>query len=477
MAKEICISSTPHETRLAILEDDQLAEIYYERENEYTLAGSIYNGRVTRVLPGMQSAFVDIGLERDAFLYVTDFLELEDPEESDELEKAAVSGGSQPPREVVRQGGDRGGQRGTRQERGGRERRPAAEAAPESGEAMPIEAKPVEARPMQVQPLTAEFEQDDSQEGSDEPGAKRWRGRRRRRGGRGQAEPETTQPRTEQTSFVEEVGEAEPERTHQIHAGAAPHSRQERTAPAFVLPGEALSKYGGAPAEQAATTPAQQAAPTRSALTSRPSTLVEAPLSWDGSGMLPGESLTRHRNRAPEAEEAAETAPAEEFAEAKAATVHAGGLEIEEEETFEETTEKTSEAPAEAVESAEAEAVEGEEERNSEASHRVDPNPPTGFRLFGLGGKKHKDGEGEEPAKSGAPSSVSSVSAFAPGSGLVEEEVIEGEEYELSGHPHHRGDEHDLEEYEEETLQAQIRSGELGEMLQEAHLDHRIDMD
>ena len=75
MAKEICISSTPHETRLAILEDDQLTEVYYERENEYTLAGSIYKGRVTRVLPGMQSAFVDLGLERDAFLYVTDFME------------------------------------------------------------------------------------------------------------------------------------------------------------------------------------------------------------------------------------------------------------------------------------------------------------------------------------------------------------------------------------------------------------------
>ena len=108
MAKEICISSTPHETRLAILEDDQLAEIYYERENEYTLAGSIYNGRVTRVLPGMQSAFVDVGLERDAFLYVTDFLELEDQEETDELEKAAASGPNQPPREV-RHGGDRTG--------------------------------------------------------------------------------------------------------------------------------------------------------------------------------------------------------------------------------------------------------------------------------------------------------------------------------------------------------------------------------
>ena len=56
MSKEIYISSTPQETRLAIVEKDELAEIYYERENEYTLAGSIYNGRVTRVLPGMQSS-------------------------------------------------------------------------------------------------------------------------------------------------------------------------------------------------------------------------------------------------------------------------------------------------------------------------------------------------------------------------------------------------------------------------------------
>jgi ribonuclease G len=75
MSKEIYISSTPHETRLAIVENEALTEIYYERENEYTLAGSIYNGRVTRVLPGMQSSFVEIGLERDAFLYITDFME------------------------------------------------------------------------------------------------------------------------------------------------------------------------------------------------------------------------------------------------------------------------------------------------------------------------------------------------------------------------------------------------------------------
>jgi len=81
MTKELFVSSTPHETKVGLVEDDQLAEVYLERENEYTLAGSIYKGRVTRVLPGMQSAFVDIGLERDAFLYVSDFMDLQDHDE------------------------------------------------------------------------------------------------------------------------------------------------------------------------------------------------------------------------------------------------------------------------------------------------------------------------------------------------------------------------------------------------------------
>src|SRR5438105_164280 len=88
MSKELFVSSTPHETKVAIVEDDQLAEIYFERENEYTLAGSIYKGKVTRVLPGMQSAFVDLGLERDAFLYVTDFLE--EQEDQEEFDRVAV---------------------------------------------------------------------------------------------------------------------------------------------------------------------------------------------------------------------------------------------------------------------------------------------------------------------------------------------------------------------------------------------------
>src|SRR5512140_1159383 len=87
MNKELYVSSTPHETKVALVEDDQLAEIYFEREQEYTLAGSIYKGRVTRVLPGMQSAFVDIGLERDAFLYVSDFFDEEEEIERVVMEK------------------------------------------------------------------------------------------------------------------------------------------------------------------------------------------------------------------------------------------------------------------------------------------------------------------------------------------------------------------------------------------------------
>ena len=110
MSKEIYISSTPHETRLAIVENEALTEIYYERENEYTLAGSIYNGKVTRVLPGMQSSFVDIGLDRDAFLYITDFME--EVGEPGEFEAHTPGdSGSRAPRESR---GDRGGRDGGR---------------------------------------------------------------------------------------------------------------------------------------------------------------------------------------------------------------------------------------------------------------------------------------------------------------------------------------------------------------------------
>ena len=86
MSKELIVSANRHETRVAVLEEDQVVEVYYQREKEYSLAGSIHKGRVTRVLPGMQSAFVDIGLERDAFLYVSDFFE-----DNDEYDKIVTS--------------------------------------------------------------------------------------------------------------------------------------------------------------------------------------------------------------------------------------------------------------------------------------------------------------------------------------------------------------------------------------------------
>src|ERR1700675_511139 len=75
MTKEMIISSNGHETIVAILEDDLVAEIFVERERQRGVAGNVYKGRVSKVLPGMQSSFIDIGLERDGFLYVADVVD------------------------------------------------------------------------------------------------------------------------------------------------------------------------------------------------------------------------------------------------------------------------------------------------------------------------------------------------------------------------------------------------------------------
>ncbi len=90
MNKEMVVSSTTHETRVAILEDDQVVEVFIEREQSRGVVGNIYKGRVSKVLPGMQSAFVDLGLERDAFLYVTDVIDpTEESLEEDEDQPVA----------------------------------------------------------------------------------------------------------------------------------------------------------------------------------------------------------------------------------------------------------------------------------------------------------------------------------------------------------------------------------------------------
>jgi ribonuclease G len=72
MTRDLIVSSNPQETKVALLEDGVVSELFIEREAQRGIAGSIYKGRVTRVLPGMQSAFVDLGLERDGFLHAAD---------------------------------------------------------------------------------------------------------------------------------------------------------------------------------------------------------------------------------------------------------------------------------------------------------------------------------------------------------------------------------------------------------------------
>jgi Rne/Rng family ribonuclease len=532
MAKEICISSTPHETRLAILEDDQLAEIYYERENEYTLAGSIYNGRVTRVLPGMQSAFVDVGLERDAFLYVTDFLELEDPEESDEVEKAAISGGNQAPREIRHtKEADRNGGPGEDRQRSGQKPDQKQGGAPDRQRRIVVEpasgisdAPALESAPISGQPET-------SSEDSTDPGSKRWRGRRRRRGGRGgPGSPQESQSGTDDSAEEYTESAAEPTGSSNIQASssgdrasspnwpapaASPSSRPSQTPVPFVLPGESLRKYGGTAEDESPKS--APAAPPHPASSFKPASLVEAPLAWDGSGLLPGESISRHRNRQPEpAAELSSATPdaieeeeffTERLDEAAKASTEPGGHSTEQydEEVLDEPSieEHVADEAAEQFEAVgdephaagplppastdtvldEFEFEESESsspDSDASASHHVDPSAPTGFRLFGLGKKK-----AEEPVKAPPPAappvpaktaSVATVSAYAPGAGLIEEEVIEEEEVDSPHHHHSKSDEHDLEDYEEETLPAQLRTGDLGELLQEAHLDHKIQL-
>ena len=139
-SKELVVSQTRHETKVAVLEDGQLVEVHFQRANEYSLAGSVHKGRVTRVLPGMQSAFVDLGLERDTFLYVSDFFDEhgEDVEKIDDAPSSGNGRGRDRDRDRDRSRG-RGRDRGGRdRERGGREgretREPAAEVTAEPAE-------------------------------------------------------------------------------------------------------------------------------------------------------------------------------------------------------------------------------------------------------------------------------------------------------------------------------------------------------
>src|SRR5215510_3429061 len=86
MSRELIVSVNGREKKIAIVENERVTEFYIERgEQNQGIVGNIYKGRVMRVLPGMQSAFVDIGLERDAFLYVSDFFD-----EEEEFERIVI---------------------------------------------------------------------------------------------------------------------------------------------------------------------------------------------------------------------------------------------------------------------------------------------------------------------------------------------------------------------------------------------------
>jgi Rne/Rng family ribonuclease len=342
MAKELYVSSTPHETKVAVVEEDQLSEIYFERENEYTLAGSIYKGRVTRVLPGMQSAFVNIGLERDAFLYVSDFL-MEEDEDADAISEAVASSRNAPVIEV----------RGTEGQHG------------------PIEAQEI------MPPIVVGDEEDDTEQDSaggapaengaprepEREGARKWRGRRRRgRGGRDRfadrgTNDQAAADRGEQEKPVEgapeERGESRPESRpeprHERHESRpegrsevrhdhrsdsrhdARHDRYEsRPEQSFeqhvepiVLPGESISKYQPH-TPHSSTTTTQTSVKTESVPRPKPSTeySIDPTAFAAGSMVLPGETLAKYgkdkqqsrgkseaRPERPTAEPAAEHSP------------------------------------------------------------------------------------------------------------------------------------------------------------------------
>ncbi|HEV3513435.1 MAG TPA: hypothetical protein VGS05_17120, partial [Candidatus Sulfotelmatobacter sp.] len=228
MNKELFVSSTPHETKVGLVEDDLLAEVYLERENEYTLAGSIYKGRVTRVLPGMQSAFVDIGLERDAFLYVSDFMDLE--EHDDDLTEVVPAN------------------------RGVQDMRPQSEHAQAAGAAEATESAVPQNEETRITD-EGTFEADALSEGQPAPDGEAaepanggdsqrdrgsWRGRRRRRGGRrdGRDGRERGSERGNDRDRGQEPRYSRPaESSSRTPAGPPPGYQP------ILLPGESISKY------------------------------------------------------------------------------------------------------------------------------------------------------------------------------------------------------------------------------------------
>jgi Rne/Rng family ribonuclease len=428
--KELFVASTPHETKVAIVEDDQLNEIYFERENEYTLAGSIYKGRVTRVLPGMQSAFVDLGLERDAFLYVTDFLE--EQEDQEEFERVATTAHDEAT----------GG-------RGEQPREPRAEAAPAPPQReLDEQVSEVEPEAQASEPVSEGGQAEDRNGG----GARRWRGRRRRggrgrgrdRGDRGErperSEARPVEPRNEST-VPEAGGEQNFSRGDRGERRDRPRGFEPRreARPAYepiVLPGESISKYRNL----------------------QP---------------LPGESLAKHQ----EAPAAVEN-HTRQF-EPEVRTEDLG--ERRAEEPFVAASEDYHDTPA-AAPAPEREELPNREAREHKAEDIERFEHMNVASVFGAEEAAHYGDPHAETAKLPEDTvrevveEVTPAASFAPGAGTVEEEEIEDEESELPSLDDD-DDVTDFEELEEETLESDdpnmVPAAELGDAVRDVHVQER----
>ena len=220
MSKELVISTNRHETKVALIEDDQLVEVYFQRANEYSLAGSIHKGRVTRVLPGMQSAFVDLGLERDTFLYVSDFLEEHEDFDRVTGDEHTVRREERPPRHQERRQSAPPSAPPLEQQPG-----PAVEALAEA---------PVPNAVATAAPPPAHEHRGDLRE-------RRGRRSRRRRGGRGF-------PESKYAEAAPPSAEGAVQTPAETHGAAEPEPKPdsavaENVAVPIILPGESLAKY------------------------------------------------------------------------------------------------------------------------------------------------------------------------------------------------------------------------------------------
>ncbi len=246
MSKELVVSSNRHETRLAILEDDRLVEIYVERRSNHAIAGSIYKGRVSRVLLGMQSAFVKLGLARDAFLYVSDVLDkTADLERGDDPDLADGP-------EQERSAPDRSGRGGRSDSRRRDSKRPHRNARKDSDRELEFTPKAENAAAEDSASGEARADGEGSRESgrSDDrqPGRRRGRRRRGRRGRdddreqtRAVADQSADERREDRRDDPREEPVADATTDEQSDAPEAVENDDRGFA---VLPGESLAKYG-----------------------------------------------------------------------------------------------------------------------------------------------------------------------------------------------------------------------------------------